>query len=284
MNPLITNLAFFAAGFGRYSASRTPAIAYSVNDCVVTNSIHGSPVRYAEAQAIVFKKYVLSCVSGLLAFCSPSAIVREVSKVIVDSIYGVSFRRAASHVSKKVFKAIEPPVAHSYSTPSVVFVGGGVFVCTSNPDAVPNVIDGSFAHPMRLSGGLSNLVMDATAGLSVARNKSVCLDNNAVTAIACAVPSDSSASGIFRSGCCNKSPVPDASVIYRFGHFVTSKLLTVKDAWRSAVRQIFGSYPSQAEGNFNTITLCMTVVNFHRGSSMRSQSKDATIAALSASK
>jgi hypothetical protein len=32
------------------------------------------------------------------------------------------------------------------------------------------------------------------------------------------------------------------------------------------------------------ITLCMTVVNFHRGSSMRSQSKDATIAALSANK
>lgn len=32
------------------------------------------------------------------------------------------------------------------------------------------------------------------------------------------------------------------------------------------------------------ITLCMTVVNFHRGSSMRSQSKDATIANLSASK
>lgn len=30
------------------------------------------------------------------------------------------------------------------------------------------------------------------------------------------------------------------------------------------------------------ITLCMTVVNFHRGSSMRSQGKDATIAALSA--
>lgn len=28
------------------------------------------------------------------------------------------------------------------------------------------------------------------------------------------------------------------------------------------------------------ITLCMTVVNFHRGSSMRSQSKDATIAAM----
>ena len=32
------------------------------------------------------------------------------------------------------------------------------------------------------------------------------------------------------------------------------------------------------------ITLCMTVVNFHRGSSMRSQSKDATIANLSAGK
>ena len=32
------------------------------------------------------------------------------------------------------------------------------------------------------------------------------------------------------------------------------------------------------------ITLCMTVVNFHRGSSMRSQSKDTTIANLSASK
>lgn len=32
------------------------------------------------------------------------------------------------------------------------------------------------------------------------------------------------------------------------------------------------------------ITLCMTVVNFHRGSSMRSQSKDATIANLSANK
>lgn len=32
------------------------------------------------------------------------------------------------------------------------------------------------------------------------------------------------------------------------------------------------------------ITLCMTVVNFHRGSSMRSQSKDTTIAKLSANK
>lgn len=32
------------------------------------------------------------------------------------------------------------------------------------------------------------------------------------------------------------------------------------------------------------ITLCMTVVNFHRGSSSRSQAKDATIASLSANK
>ena len=32
------------------------------------------------------------------------------------------------------------------------------------------------------------------------------------------------------------------------------------------------------------LTLCMTVVNFHRGSSMKSQAKDNTIAALSANK
>lgn len=246
MKALITNLAFFTTRLGRYGSRRAPAVAYSVNDCVVANAVHGRPVRNAEEQTIVFKEYVLSCISGLLTFRGPSAIIRRVSKVVVDSIYGVLCRRTVPHVSKKVLKTIEPPIAHGYSTPSIVFVCGGVFVCASNLDAVPNVIEGSFSHPMRLSGGLSNLVVDATAGPCVARNKSVCLDNNTVAAVACAVPSDSSASGIFRFGCCNKSPVPDASVVYRFGHFVTSKLLTVKSAWRSAVRQIFGSYPSQA--------------------------------------
>ena len=50
---------------------------------------------------------------------------------------------------------------------------------------------------------------------------------------------------------------------------------------------LFQAIPSENKEIFYTtfgslLTLCMTVVNFHRGSSVRSQSKDATIAALSA--
>ena len=50
---------------------------------------------------------------------------------------------------------------------------------------------------------------------------------------------------------------------------------------------LFQAIPPENKEIFYTtfgslLTLCMTVVNFHRGSSMRSQSKDATIAALSA--
>ena len=48
---------------------------------------------------------------------------------------------------------------------------------------------------------------------------------------------------------------------------------------------LFQEIPSANKEIFYTtfgslLTLCMTVVNFHRGSSMRSQSKDATIANL----
>lgn len=49
---------------------------------------------------------------------------------------------------------------------------------------------------------------------------------------------------------------------------------SIPEANKELIYTMFGSL----------LTLCMTVVNFHRGSSMKSQSKDSTIAALSAIK
>ena len=66
-------------------------------------------------------------------------------------------------------------------------------------------------------------------------------------------------------------------------------LFIVAATYGMAYMILFKEIPSANKEIFYTafgslITLCMTVVNFHRGSSMRSQSKDATIAALSANK
>jgi len=66
-------------------------------------------------------------------------------------------------------------------------------------------------------------------------------------------------------------------------------LFIVTATFGMAYMILFKEIPSANKEIFYTafgslITLCMTVVNFHRGSSMRSQSKDATIANLSASK
>lgn len=49
---------------------------------------------------------------------------------------------------------------------------------------------------------------------------------------------------------------------------------SIPEANKELIYTMFGSL----------LTLCMTVVNFHRGSSMKSQAKDNTIAALSANK
>ena len=66
-------------------------------------------------------------------------------------------------------------------------------------------------------------------------------------------------------------------------------LFIVTATFGMAYMILFKEIPSANKEIFYTafgslITLCMTVVNFHRGSSMRSQSKDTTIANLSASK
>lgn len=246
MTAMLSPLALLPACLCGYGSRFAPATTNSVKDSVIAHSVNLCPVGSAHLNPEVFNDNGAPCVSGLLTASRPSTVFWKVAKVVVDSINGVIWRRPVSHVSMEVFKAIEPSIANSYSSSSVICVGVKIRVSASEFDTVPDVVHGRSTHSMSLSGYLSNLVMNASARLCISGRKGVCLNNGFFSAVANTVPSDSSATGISGSGNCCEPPVSNTGMVYCFGHFVTSKLLTVKKAWQSAVRQIFGSYPSQA--------------------------------------
>lgn len=204
---------------------------------------------YVASQATVTKTHVVSLVDSLLGRSGPSAIARLIATIVVDTVDGVSACRRWTHVGKERFKATSPALADKYSATTVQIKRAVTCVMASRYHFLPShVLFCDSALPgltMRNRGCFADFFGVAPAGLSIAAFQTSGPDNKPSAAIAlthpCGVSTD-----VVSSTLDKQSPKQLTSQVNEFTHFVTSKLLTVKGAWQSAVRPFFGSYPSHA--------------------------------------
>lgn len=96
----------------------------------------------------------------LLLASGPSAIVRRIRAIVVDSVDGQS-GRTQTHVGEKIRKGVYPPFANKYSATAVVIVILVIWVQTTSLHARPNLVFGGFIHPGR--GSLGSCLFTAKA-------------------------------------------------------------------------------------------------------------------------
>lgn len=221
-----------------------PSSGKSASDRRFRYSDFFRPVGYVHRSSVGFNEPHASSIAALCFPVCPNTVAGFVSNITFDS-----FNRkpgwAFPHVSKEVGKAVAPSFANAYSPASIVGIPGRACGIASGYDAFPYLV--------RLCSGLSVRnphrfdVFSVNAPARMRFSSKVATGHDlSVSAVTNAVP-EYLAVDVFACKGFNQKPMEFlTSKVLAFAHFVTSKLLTVNGAWQSAVRQIFGSYPSQA--------------------------------------
>lgn len=232
------------ANWNRNGILFAPPESNSVVDKALAAAQSNAPLLVRKSFAHVRYEAIRSFVAGLLFGGRPSAIGRFVMPVAVNSVDRHPGRRFA-HVGQEVLE-LHPAFANLYASASVVLKTRDARACASVFHSRPNAVRLCAAH--LVSGvfcdkkiSLATAARDGFPRTKVADNNSRC---RAATALA--NPSLMSARSIFCTRNNRQMAEYRPSKVFEFLHFVTSKWLTVEGAWQSAVRQIFGSYPSQA--------------------------------------
>jgi hypothetical protein len=187
-------------------------------------------------------------INGLLFRRSPSAITWFIVTKVVDSVDAMAVGRANSHVSKEVFKRVEPSLANRYSgvsritaaafshcTPNRELFGSGFVVsCIVGCSIFRGMVSAGFSQAREYVSKLNAFLYPAVTSANNPSEVSGCISLRAVDFHQYGQPSKNSTnwSGIYNG----------------FRHFVTSKLVTIGNPWRAVVKPLFGSYPIQVSG------------------------------------
>ena len=130
---------FSINGVGKCFLYRISVNLYSLSNQLLTQSSFFGPLRKSLSLSVIFNPYIVSFVSILDFWGSPSAIFFRISIVVIDSIKRGSFKRAFSHISKKVFK-FHPIVRNCDSSGTVMLVSlsgwKGAAFHHRNPDLI----------------------------------------------------------------------------------------------------------------------------------------------------
>ena len=202
------------------------------------------PVGYVHSNSVCSDVMDTSAVAVLSFPISPNTVARFISETSVYSLNRKS-AWAFAHVSNEIRKTGAPSFANAYPSTSVVGIASRACGIAPRYNALPYLVCLCSGLPMRNTYRFDVLSMDAPAGMCFPPKVTSGYDLS-VPAVANAVPEYLTVN-VFSGAGFNKKPMEFlTSKVLAFAHFVTSKLLTVNGAWQSAVRQIFGSYPSQA--------------------------------------
>lgn len=127
----------------------------------------------------------------LLGARCPSAIIFGVRSIVVEPIKGVPWRRTRPHVLQKRLERLQPPIAHSDTTPTVVSVlpiGG---TKAPLPHVLPAVVFRSAREsvsPPECHVHKSTEASAASGAVAISRTEVRTTNHNHVAAIAAAVP------------------------------------------------------------------------------------------------
>lgn len=207
-----------------------------------------APLRDSKRLTVERDEFVSAGVVKLLNVARPSAVFFFIATIYINAVNrcsGWSF----SHVGKKVLKAINPSLTNGNPPSAVVGVSESLWVGASLNHVVPRTVCRRTVHPVFLENSRSGFLLETPTGLSFLLSERFASNRHSVSAIApaepvCPLPPSR---GFIINSFNNKQSKPLTSDVFDvFCHFVTSKLLTVRVTWQAAVRQLFGSYPSQA--------------------------------------
>lgn len=111
----------------------------SVTNIIRVLSCSVCPFSQRKSLTFVREQSIVSFVSTILLSCSPSAVLRGVRAVIVDSINLMFGRRTPTHVSKEVFVTI-PTSADSDSSAPISGVGLRFWVVAPLTHGIPSSV------------------------------------------------------------------------------------------------------------------------------------------------
>ena len=150
-------------GFSQ-GAAHTPAPAQAHVDGGAIDAGPFGPGGYGQRFAFVGEQLGGALVAGLLRAGSPSAVIRRVRTVVVDSVEAGS-NGPSTHIGVEVRKRVLPPLAHLYAAPPVAFVVGALGVVTTCFHALPSAVFGRSEHAVCLGPSRENLSDVAAAAL-----------------------------------------------------------------------------------------------------------------------
>lgn len=219
--------------------SSSPSPAQPLSNQRVARPDSPRPLCGGKRLSIVRQKDIRADIAALLSACRPTTVVRAIPLRAVNPVNGASIRPFA-HIRIKIFKRLHPSVADGNSSTAIALEVRVSGVEASLLHAVPASVCSSAIH---LVGSLQQY---APARPNRPAGQSVTTDGFCISAVADTHPSDFPAHWLVGHMQRCEPPIANAGSVKELCHFFTSKLLTVKGAWQSAVRQFFGSYPSQA--------------------------------------
>ena len=167
----------------------------SIVDSVVVNTCDFRPLSDSFTHTFKLNKMVCSSISGLLFFRRPSAVLRRIIKVIVNSIERVMAAGAIAHIGYKLAKAL-PLSAYSYASASISVVVVIFRVAASGFHGGPCSILACFAKHMRGYNGF----MGAPAGGSLPPSQTVQPNYSFISANTSASPRERPSALVMNNG------------------------------------------------------------------------------------
>lgn len=149
-----------------------------------------SPFGKASCFAVPCEQMICSHVPGLLFWRRPFAIVRSVSKRVVDALQGMTRRRLRPNICKKRTEIFSPTIADANTSRAIVYkiFRSGIFAASNH--SAPTVVLGATVHSVFSSCHASRLVYQASATTNSAAIQSRRSDERVVTAGTAAAPDD----------------------------------------------------------------------------------------------
>lgn len=188
-------------------------------------------------------EYAVALVSGLFRWRGPSAVIRAVVGIYVNSVNRVSASWCGSHVDKEALKLV-PLLANLDAAPAVVWVILAVSIVAASHHICPGLVFlgllSGAGMAVRGVGFGSCLPLKASARSCVPVGQLRSINNGFSTAVAPAKPVGTSTTNFskFQHSKCMEGL---SRKIKPFWHFVTSKCVTGMGAWRSAVNRFSGA-------------------------------------------
>jgi len=229
-----------------------PPKSQSIFDDPHSNTKFLRPFRSRKSLPVVLNESGDPPVFNLLRLSGPFAVVRRIVSIVIDPVNRMFGTGGWPHVCNEVGK-IEPSLANSNTSSAVVAKFGIGRVIASIKHVMPSPV--LFCSPAKFWAGCISMFkaaasgyvpLKASAGLCVAAFKLVPKRKYCFATRANTYPASPAAnlSGVF--GGYKKPTERSTREVFRCFHFFTLKWLTVMGAWQSAVKPIFGSYPSHA--------------------------------------